>query len=102
MIQAANEFLKQQITKGLLLQIVSTKVADRSKASEVPIEVLSLLEEYAVVFEEPKGLLPCKRHEHQILLKPGTQPTCQRPYRYPYYQKTEIGIAKVLFPHQYC
>ena len=90
MIQAANEFLKQPITKGLLLQIVSTEVADRSKASKVSTEVLSLLEEYATVFEEPKGLPPCRGHEHQILLKPGTQPTCQRPYRYPYYRKTEI------------
>uniref|UniRef100_A0A7N2KR02 Uncharacterized protein n=1 Tax=Quercus lobata TaxID=97700 RepID=A0A7N2KR02_QUELO len=90
LIQAANEFLKQPITKGLLLQIVSTEVADRSKASKVSTEVLSLLEEYATVFEEPKGLPPCRGHEHQILLKPGTQPTCQRPYRYPYYQKTEI------------
>ena len=29
-------------------------------------------------------------HEHQINLKEGTQPICQRPYRYPYYQKNEI------------
>ena len=49
-----------------------------------------MLEEFAIVFEEPKGLPPCRGHEHQIILKPGTQPTCQRPYRYPYYQKTEI------------
>ena len=29
-------------------------------------------------------------HKHQINLKEGTQPICQRPYRYPYYQKTKI------------
>ena len=29
-------------------------------------------------------------HEHQINLKEGTQSICQRPYRYPYYQKNEI------------
>ena len=29
-------------------------------------------------------------HEHQIILKEGTQPICKRPYRYPYYQKIEI------------
>ena len=90
LIQAANEFLKQPITKRLLMQIVSTEVADKSKALEVSTEVLFLLEEYASVFKEPKGLPPCRGHEHQILLKPGTQPTCQRPYRYPYYRKTEI------------
>ena len=69
---------------------MSAEVADRSKASEVPSEVLSLLEEYVVVFKESKGLPSCRRHEHQIILKPSTQPTCQRPYRYPYYQKIEI------------
>ena len=31
-----------------------------------------------------------KGHEHQILLKEGTQPICERPCRYPFYQKTEI------------
>ena len=29
-------------------------------------------------------------HKYQINLKEGTQPICQRPYRYPYYQKTKI------------
>ena len=69
---------------------MSTEFANRSKASEVPTEVLSLLEEYAIVLEEPKGLPPCRGHKHQSILKLGTQPTCQRPYRYPYYQKNEI------------
>ena len=36
-------------------------------------------------------------HEHQINLKEGTQAICQRPYRYPYYQKNEIeNIVKDL------
>ena len=39
------------IPKPIRLQIVSIEVADRSKASKVPLEVLSLLEEYVVVFE---------------------------------------------------
>jgi len=29
-------------------------------------------------------------HEHSITLKEGAQPVCQRPYRYPFYQKNEI------------
>jgi hypothetical protein len=49
-----------------------------------------VLEQFASIFKEPKGLQPLRGHEHQILLKEGTQPICQRPYRYPYYQKTEI------------
>ena len=31
-----------------------------------------------------------KGHEHQITLMKGSQPVCQRPYRYPFYQKNEI------------
>lgn len=73
---------------------MSTAIAHKSKALEVPSEVLSLLEEYVVVFEEPKGLTLCRGHEHQIILKPGTQPTYQKPYRYPYYQKLKL---KTLF-----
>ena len=69
---------------------MSTEVVDRSKASKVPSEVLSLLKEHAVVFEELKGLPPCRGHEIQIILNLGTQPTFQRPYRYPNYYRTEI------------
>ncbi len=29
-------------------------------------------------------------HEHQIIFMEGVPPHCQRPYRYPYFQKTEI------------
>ena len=53
-------------------------------------EVQTLLDEFATVFKDSKGLPPSRGHEHQIVLKPGTQPICQRPYRYPYYQKSEI------------
>ena len=49
-----------------------------------------MLDEFATVFEDPKGLPPSRGHENQIMLKPGTQPICQRSYRYSYYQKSEI------------
>jgi hypothetical protein len=42
------------------------------------------------VFEEPKGLPPIRSHDHIILLKEDATPVCVRPYRYPYFQKTEI------------
>jgi hypothetical protein len=48
------------------------------------------LDEFQTVFEEPQGLPPPRSHDHQILLKPGTSPISVRPYRYPYYQKSEI------------
>lgn len=46
--------------------------------------------EFALVFETPTGLPPSRGHEHQILLKEGTTLICQRPYRYPYFQKSKI------------
>ena len=50
-----------------------------------------LLLEFATVFEVPVGLPPLKGHKHQIILKEGSPLICERPYRYPFYQKTEIG-----------
>jgi len=49
-----------------------------------------LLIEFASVFDTPSSLPPCRGHEHQIVLKEGTVPICQRPYRYPHFQKPEI------------
>jgi hypothetical protein len=48
-----------------------------------------VLEDFPRVFEEPQGLPPTRGHKHQILLKEGASPTCQRPYRYPYYLKSK-------------
>ena len=59
-------------------------------AQEVGKEESKLLLEFEKVFEKPIGLPPTRNHEHQTILKEGAQPTCVRPYRYPYYQKNEI------------
>jgi hypothetical protein len=42
------------------------------------------------VFEEPKGLPPIRSHDHQIVLKEGSQPISVRPYRYPHFRKGKI------------
>ena len=61
-------------------------------ASEVklPTEVELLLQEFEHVFETLTGLPFLRGNEHPIVLKEGAQPMCQRPYRYPFYQKNEI------------
>lgn len=61
-------------------------------------DVTQVLEEFQGVFNEPKGLPPSRNHDHQIVLKEGTQPTVNRLYQYPYYQKTEIEkiVAELL------
>lgn len=49
-----------------------------------------LLDEFADVFTEPKGLLQQRTRDHRIYLKPGSMPVAVRPYRYPALQKDEI------------
>jgi len=52
--------------------------------------ITDLLQEFNKVFEVPTTLPPLQGHEHQIVLKEDTKPICERPYSYPFYQKTEI------------
>ncbi|XP_075659120.1 uncharacterized protein LOC142628999 [Castanea sativa] len=49
-----------------------------------------LLIKFASVFDTPFGLPLCRGHEHRIVLKKGTVPICQRPYKYTHFQKTKI------------
>ena len=82
-----NQLLKGSVRKGLLLQI--TLAADVVLEDSVLVEVELLLQEFGEVFETPIGLPPVRGHEHQITLMEGSQPVCQRPYRYLFYQKNE-------------
>lgn len=49
-----------------------------------------LLVDVSQVFEPPISLPPKSSHNHRIPLQPNVEPVSVRPYRYPYYQKTEI------------
>ena len=49
-----------------------------------------LLSKYTKVFKVLVGLPPLRGHKHQIVLKEGSPPISERPYRYPFYQKIEI------------
>ena len=87
-IMDCKQFSKVPVKKGLLLQIASVEaVASKVK---LPTEVELLLQEFEHVFETLTGLPFLRGHEHPIVLKEGAQPVCQRPYRYPFYQKNEI------------
>ena len=82
------QFFKASVKKGLSLQIASVEAVVLEV--RLPTEVELLLQEFQHVFETPIGLPPLRGHEHPIVLKEGAQPMCQRPYRYPFYQKKEI------------
>lgn len=61
-----------------------------SREPSVPTFLGGVIEQYAKVFEEPKGLPPSRNREHAIVLKEGSNPVGVRPYRYPQCQKDEI------------
>ncbi|XP_039834312.1 uncharacterized protein LOC120695058 [Panicum virgatum] len=52
--------------------------------------LLALLDEFADLFAEPKGLPPARSFDHRIHLLPGTPPVAVRPYRYAQLLKDEI------------
>lgn len=49
-----------------------------------------LLDEYAAVFQEPRGLRPVRRHSHLICLVAGTSAIAVRPYCYAHTQMDEL------------
>ena len=90
-LQDGKTFLKQSVEKGLVLHITfQPQLLAAEGMDQLPEGVAALLDEFKSVFATPEGLPPLRDHEHQITLKEGAQAICQRPYRYPYYQKNEI------------
>ncbi|XP_047313756.1 uncharacterized protein LOC124917348 [Impatiens glandulifera] len=57
---------------------------------EAPKGLAGILASFEDLFQKPTELPPGRDHDHQILLKAGTEPICLRSYRYPALQKTEI------------
>ena len=88
-IQEGVHFLKEPVKRGLILQI-SDSISLANNVAQVLAQVATLLKQFETVFATPVGLPPIRWHEHQIQLKEGVQAICQRPYRYPLYQKNEI------------
>jgi hypothetical protein len=75
-------------SKEVWLQLVGTK-APKPKQFQHPA-ITELLDGFKRIFEEPTEWPPTRSFDHKINLTKGAQPTCVRPYRYPYYQKEEI------------
>ena len=89
-LQECEHFFRQLVRKGILLQVVSLGSGTPSSQHHCNPLIEKLLIEFASVFDTPSGLPPYRGHEHQIVLKEGTVPIYQRPYRYPHFQKPEI------------
>lgn len=74
--------------KGVVLQLIVEEETKEALPENSIFE--DLLMEFQGIFEEPKGLPPIRSHDHRILLKNDSKPVCARPYRYHYFQRTEI------------
>nr|GLL46158.1 uncharacterized protein LOC109154433 [Ipomoea trifida] len=55
-----------------------------------PEPLQDLLLEFSAIFEPPRTLPPHRVFDHKIHLLPNSKPVNVRPYRYPYFQKSEI------------
>lgn len=49
-----------------------------------------MLQQFADIFTEPKGLPPVRSLDHSIPLKPGSSHVSLRSYMYNYFQKEEL------------
>ncbi|XP_042038388.1 uncharacterized protein LOC121784292 [Salvia splendens] len=58
--------------------------------ADLPESVVGVLDRHRKVFQLPSGMPPARPFDHRIHLLPNSKPINVRPYRYPYFQKTEI------------
>jgi hypothetical protein len=75
--------------QGVIAELCSLEVYT-SKSSISP-NIQNVIDKNSKRFEDiPKGLPPPRDHDHVIHLIPKSVPPNIRPYRYPYFQKSEI------------
>ena len=65
-------------------------VGSTTQPNSHPSKIAQLLSNFSHVFNSPTSLPPKWSHDHQIMLQPNAQLVSVTPYRYLYYQKTEI------------
>jgi len=65
-------------------------VGSTTQPNSHPSKIAQLLSNFSHVFNPLTSLPPKRSHDHQIMSQPNAQPVNVRPYKYPYYQKTEI------------
>nr|GEV31313.1 reverse transcriptase [Tanacetum cinerariifolium] len=56
------------------------------------LQIQTLLDEFTIIFTEPKGLPPNSSHDHNIPLAPNAPPINIRPYKHPLVQKDAIEL----------
>uniref|UniRef100_A0A2N9IXL2 Retrotransposon gag domain-containing protein n=1 Tax=Fagus sylvatica TaxID=28930 RepID=A0A2N9IXL2_FAGSY len=85
-----NQKLEQVTRKGRQGAIIQYMAIGPPQTYQANSTLQPLLDEYGDLFHEPTGLPPQKAQDHCITLLPGSGSMATKPYRYPYYQKSEI------------
>jgi hypothetical protein len=62
----------------------------KQNGTEKEEKMEQILEGHGVIFAKPRELPPPRSHDHRIILQKGAGPVSVKPYRYPFFQKTEI------------
>ena len=112
---SGKQFMKLSKSQNIVSLFHLKAMIPDSIGQEMPECVKPLLQQFVVLFQDPTTLPPERDTDHQIHLKPDTEPINVRPYRYPYFQKSEmeklvhemlqqgiIGLAEVHFLHLFC
>ncbi|RVX02376.1 Retrovirus-related Pol polyprotein from transposon 297 [Vitis vinifera] len=79
------DFRQRQAVFALYVQLEG-----QQNNEELSSDMQAVLEEYSDVFAAPTSLPPAREIDHKIPLKDGTEAINVRPYRYAYFQETEI------------
>jgi hypothetical protein len=66
--------------------------------ASLPVQVQDIIQQFAAIFELPKGMSPIRDCDHQIPLLPGARPVQMRLYRYApaLKDKIEKQVAEML------
>ncbi|KFK28310.1 hypothetical protein AALP_AA8G499800 [Arabis alpina] len=77
---------------GLLVEYNGLQSLDQVAGftTEVPQALVSVMDQFPQVFEDPQGLPPTRGRAHEINLESGAKAVSVRPFRYPQTQKAEI------------
>jgi hypothetical protein len=81
-----------KLTKGNNIWAVAV-LAFHDKATEMqslPPQIQEVIDSFAPVFADPRGLPPHRDYDHAIALQPNSTPVNARPYRYSPMHKDEI------------
>lgn len=79
------KILRKEVLGGMI-QVNWIQEDEPQESEELPRYVQKLLQQYAEIFREPKGLPPKRECDHSIPLKGNAEPPNIRPYRTPHHQ----------------